>query len=98
MKKRMHTAVKRQVAGLIERGMAREGITRAELGRRIGSSVAQVNRVLDPGHTRVRLVTLVKAARAVKQNLRIGLAPRSTFGRTFRPALRAGPRSPRRFP
>jgi antitoxin HicB len=94
MTNRMHTTLKRQVAGLIERGMAREGITRAELGRRIGSSVAQVNRLLDPGHTSVRLVTLVKVARAVKQNVRIGLAPRLAF----RPALRAGPRSLRRFP
>jgi hypothetical protein len=93
MTKRMHTALKRQVAGLIERGMAREGITRAQLGRRIGSNAAQVNRLLDPGHTSVRLVTLVKVARAVKQNLRIGLAPKLSF----RPALRAGRRSLRRF-
>jgi hypothetical protein len=94
MTKRKHTALKRQVAGLIERGMAREGITRAELGRRIGSNSAQVNRLLDPGHSSVRLVTLVKVARAVKQNLRIGLASKLAF----RPALRAGPRSLRRFP
>ena len=64
-------AVKRLVAGAIENGMDREGMTRGELSRRSGATRAQVNRVLDPGNASIRLDTVVKVARAVNQNLQI---------------------------
>ena len=64
-------ALKRAVVRLIKRGMVRERIGRPELARRLHASPAQVDRVLDPRDTAVRLDATLSAARAVNQKVRI---------------------------
>lgn len=71
--RRQAATFKRAIVRLIERGMVRERIGRPELARRLRASRAQVDRVLDPGNTSVRLDAAMKAARAVNQTLRIVL-------------------------
>ncbi len=66
--------LKRAIVRLIERGMTRERIDRPELARRLCASRTQVDRMLDPENTAIRLDAAMKAARAVNQDLRIGLA------------------------
>ena len=66
-------ALKRAIVRLIERGMSRERIGRPDLARRTRTTCAQVDRLLDPANPAVRLDATMKAARAVKQKLRIVL-------------------------
>lgn len=56
--------------------MAREGITKAEMARRMATSRAAVDRLLDPGNPSVTLATLFRAATALEAELRIELAER----------------------
>lgn len=72
MSQQLHTVLKRQVVEAIEKGLEREGISQAELGRRMGCSAAHVSRLLR-AHRTVRLTTLVRMARALKQRLQIDL-------------------------
>ena len=68
-------AVKRVVVELIEEGMQRENLSKVELAKRMGTSRSQLERVLDPGNLTVQLDTLLKAARAVGQEISIGFKP-----------------------
>ena len=68
-------AVKRVVAELIEEGMAREGLSKPEMARRMGTSRSQLDRVLDPSYVTIQLDTLIKAARAVGRDVRILFKP-----------------------
>jgi hypothetical protein len=79
----VHAAtLKRLVAGLLEEGMAREGLTKPEMARRMGTSRSQLDRVLDPTRVTIQLDTLMKAARAVGQNVRILFEPLPRAGRS----------------
>jgi predicted thioesterase len=69
-------AVKRVIAELLEEGMNRESLSKPMMAKRMGTSRSQLDRVLDPGNTTVQLDTLIKAARAVGRELRIGFGPR----------------------
>lgn len=72
----VHAAtLKRMVAGLLVEGMNREGLTKPEMARRMGTSRSQLDRVLDPDYVTIQLDTLMKAARAVGQNVRILFEP-----------------------
>ena len=72
----VHTAVlKRIVARLVQEGMAREGISKPEMARRMGTSRSQLDRVLDPEYVTIQLDTLMKAARAVGQSVKILFEP-----------------------
>jgi antitoxin HicB len=72
----VHAAtVKRVIAGLLEEGMVREGLTKPEMARRMGTSRSQLDRVLDPRYVTIQLDTLMKAARAVGQDVRILFEP-----------------------
>jgi len=64
-------ALKQVVSRLLQDGMAREGITKPEMARRMGTSRSQLDRVLDPGNVTIQLDTLFKAARAVGRNVRV---------------------------
>lgn len=64
-------AIKRVVSRQIARLMAEEGLTKAELARRMGTSRAQLDRLLDPDNGSVTLSTLVRAAEAVGRELRL---------------------------
>jgi antitoxin HicB len=70
--------VKRMLAMEIEKNMTREGITKPEMARRMGTSRSQLDRVLDPKCITVQLDTLVKAARAVGQSVQILFQPLPT--------------------
>jgi antitoxin HicB len=50
----------------------RSGITKSELGRRIGKDEKEVRRILDPRH-RTKLATLTEALRMLGQQLVIGV-------------------------
>lgn len=53
--------------------MKRARINKAEMARRMKTSRAALDRLLDPGNTSVTLQTLCKAARAIGRDLRIEL-------------------------
>jgi len=64
-------ALKQVVSRLLQEGMAREGITKPEMARRMGTSRSQLDRVLDPANVTIQLDTLFKAARAVGRSVRV---------------------------
>jgi transcriptional regulator with XRE-family HTH domain len=81
------------VAGLVHdftealaRRMEEQGVSRAELARRIGTSQAYVTRVLR-GNVNFTLATLVKLARAVGGEVRLDL--RQPAARVTKPAVPA---------
>jgi predicted XRE-type DNA-binding protein len=53
--------------------MVRAGISKMEMARRMKTSRSQLDRVLDPSCVTVQLDSLIKAASAIGQELRIGL-------------------------
>jgi transcriptional regulator with XRE-family HTH domain len=68
-------AVKRVVAELLTEGMEREGLSKPQMARRMGTSRSQLDRVLDPRYVTIQLDTLIKAARAVGQDVSILFKP-----------------------
>lgn len=62
-------AVKRAIAEAVGEGMARAGLSKVEMARRMRTSRSQLERVLDPSCTTVQLDTLIKAAGAIGQEL-----------------------------
>ena len=53
--------------------MAKDKISKVEMARRMNTSRAALNRLLDPGNVSVTLQTLARAARAIGRDLRIEL-------------------------
>ena len=53
--------------------MLRESITKVEMARRMHTSRAALDRLLDPGNSAVTLQTLSRAANAIGRGLRIEL-------------------------
>ena len=66
-------ATKRVLAWELEELMASEGLTKAELARRMGTSRSSLERLLDPENDAVTLATLQKAARAVGRRVELRL-------------------------
>ena len=66
-------AVKEALAWQVEQAMKREKITKAEMARRMRTSRAALNRLLDPKNVSVTLQTLFRAAHAVGSDLHIEL-------------------------
>lgn len=66
-------AVKEALAWQVEQAMKREKITKAEMARRMHTSRAALDRLLDPKNVSVTLQTLFRAAHAVGSDLRIEL-------------------------
>lgn len=66
-------AIKRVLARQIEAAMERRGLTKSEMARRMETSRAALNRLLDPDNDSVTLATLQKAARAVGRQVRVEL-------------------------
>jgi predicted XRE-type DNA-binding protein len=64
-------AVKRAIAEAITEGMLRAGLSKLALARRMRTSRSQLDRVLDPACTAVQLDSVVRAAAATGQELRI---------------------------
>ena len=64
-------AIKRAVAEAIEDGMQEAGLSKHAMAKLMRTSRSQLDRVLDPGYTAVQLDSLVRAAAATGQELRI---------------------------
>ena len=67
------TAIKRVVARQVEAAMHQKGLTKAAMARRMHTSRAAIDRLLDPDNDAVTLATLRKAAAAVGRELRLEL-------------------------
>jgi len=70
----VETAVKRVIARQLSEIMQEQKITKVEMARRLATSRAQLNRLLDPNNDSVTLGMLSRAAKAVGRNIRLELA------------------------
>ena len=66
-------AIKEAVAWQVQQAMLKEKITKVEMAKRIRTSRAALDRLLDPGRGAVTLQTLSRAANAIGRGLRIEL-------------------------
>ena len=66
-------AIKRVIARQLDALMEVEGLTKTELAKRMKTSRAQLDRLLDPDNESVTLGTLTRAAQAVGRQLRMEL-------------------------
>ena len=66
-------AVKRVLAFELEKGMKKARLTKAAMAKRMGTTRAQVDRILNPDNPSTTLQTLVKAADAVVKRVKISL-------------------------
>ena len=66
-------AIKRVIARQLDALMEDEGLTKTELAKRMKTSRAQLDRLLDPDNESVTLGTLTRAAKAVGRQLRMEL-------------------------
>ena len=67
-------AIKRVIARQLGSLMQAEGLTKSELAKRMQTSRAQLDRLLDPDNESVTLGTLAKAAQANRAPARVGMA------------------------
>src|ERR1022692_2869197 len=67
------TAIKRVLARQVEAAMREKNFSKAEMARRMRTSRAALDRLLDPEYDAVTLSTLRKAAAAVGRELRLEL-------------------------
>jgi DNA-binding Xre family transcriptional regulator len=67
------TAIKRVLARQLEAAMKEKDFSKAEMARRMHTSRAALDRLLDPEYGAVTLSTLRKAALAVGRELRLEL-------------------------
>lgn len=66
-------ALKETLAWQVRQAMTKKRISKVEMARRMHTSRAALDRLLDPGNTSVTLQTLTRAAHAVGRGLRIEL-------------------------
>lgn len=66
-------ALKEVIAYQVQKAMRRAKISKPEMARRMNTSRAALDRLLDPGNSSVTLQTLCRAAQAVGRDLRIEL-------------------------
>ena len=67
-------AIKRVLAWQIEQAMKEQGITKVAMAKRMKTSRAQLDRLLDPKNDKVQLDTVQRAAAAVGRKLHMELA------------------------
>ncbi len=68
------TAIKRVIAFQIEKEMSSRNLTKTEMAKRMKTSRAAFERLIDPTNTSVTLQTLGKAASALGKTLRVEIA------------------------
>lgn len=68
-------AVKRVIAWQIEQEMAAQKITKTAMAKKMHTSRAALNRLLDATDTSLTLTTLVSAAAALGRRIKLELAP-----------------------
>ena len=66
-------SIKRSVAQQVTDAMDEQGVTKSEMARRMETSRAALNRLLDPENDSITLATLQKAASAVGREVRLEL-------------------------
>ena len=66
-------AIKRVVARQIASAMDEKGLTKAEMARRMNTSRAALDRLLDPENSSITLSTLHKAANVIGREIRLEL-------------------------
>ena len=66
-------AIKRVVARQVEAAMQEKGFSKAEMARRMRTSRASLDRLLDPQNDSLTLSTLQKAAAVVGREIRLEL-------------------------
>jgi antitoxin HicB len=66
-------ALKETLAWQVQQAMEKDKISKVEMARRMNTSRAALDRLLDPGNASVTLETLSRAAHAVGRHLRIEL-------------------------
>jgi antitoxin HicB len=66
-------AIKRVLAGQIEKAMKTQRLTKAAMARRMETSRSQLDRLLDPESNSVTLDTLTRAARAIGRHVKLEL-------------------------
>lgn len=66
-------ALKETLAWQVQQAMENDKISKVEMARRMNTSRAALDRLLDPGNTSVTLQTLTRAAQAVGRHLRVEL-------------------------
>jgi antitoxin HicB len=67
-------AVKRVIAYQVEQMMKEQNLTKTEMSRRMNTSRAALERLLDPANRSITLQTLERAAKALGRRLEITLA------------------------
>ena len=67
------SAIKAVIALQLSRSMKEQGITKTRMAERMGTSRAQLDRLLDPENVGVTLETLQRAAAVVGRDLRLEL-------------------------
>ena len=67
-------AVKRVIALELVQEMKEQGISKAEMARRLETSRSQVDRLLDPEDAGVTMNILFRAAKVVGRSLEVGLS------------------------
>jgi DNA-binding Xre family transcriptional regulator len=67
-------AAKRVIAFQVEQMMKEQNLSKTEMSRRMNTSRAALDRLLDPANQAVTLLTLDRAARALGRRLQISLA------------------------
>ena len=67
-------AVKRVLAYQVERMMKEQSLSKTEMSRRMNTSRAALERLLDPANQSITLQTLERAAKALGRRLQITLA------------------------
>jgi predicted XRE-type DNA-binding protein len=73
-------AIKKVLAWQIEQAMTEKALTKAEMARRMQTSRSQLDRLLDPRQTNVKLHTMQRAATVVGKRLRIDLVDETAAG------------------
>jgi predicted XRE-type DNA-binding protein len=66
-------AIKRVLARQVEAAMKEQGVSKAEMARRMDTSRSALDRLLDPNNDSVTLATLQKAAAAIGREVRLEL-------------------------
>jgi len=66
-------AIKRVIAWALAEAMEDQGLSKAEMARRMKTSRSQLDRLLDPENADVKLDTLARAAKATGRELRLEL-------------------------
>ena len=73
LEKLQAAAVKRVLAAQLEKSMQEARLTKTAMARRMRTTRAQLDRLLNPKNPSATLGTIVKAARAVGKKLKISL-------------------------